>query len=642
MKRHLLAGFAALLFAGLCPAETPEFYAGACTHFAQNKGVPVLNLDLVREAGIASIRDEVSWSNVEQRKGELKVPDSFGHYLDEAVKRNIRPLIILDYANRFYDNGGYPTSPEAVEGFTRYCEEIVRYAGDRVTLFQIWNEWDGGCGMGGKGRGTPEGYVKLLKVVYPRLKKLAPNAVFISNSVCTGEKFLEETFKLGVLDYCDGVGFHTYNYSAGLARPADSWLERMGNLRTLIHKYNNGKDKDVYITEMGWPNQISSSGSTEAETAENLAQLYLYARTLPFLKGIWWYDFQDDGWDARYNENNFGLVRADLTPKLPYFAMKSLAARLSRAKFLGSETRDGLLLLRFRDGDGLFWAAINRTPDSDLQLILETGEGKPAALTVEQVGTVPLKRDWGFRDWAGRKRDVISNQFSVTVGGMPVLLSGGLAEAALKEVRVHPFNRAAMPKKGILRLPLYYAEAVSAGTKGSPVEFRDYHKLTAPGYGGKEDLSAAFEYAYDRDALCLTITVRDNVFHQTEKEIGEAWRGDGLQLAFQTADAEGVSARTELDAALIDGKPAVMIREAQGNKTKLPECKIERKGETTVYRLKIPAQLLGVKAFEPGAMLAVAMLVNDNDGDGRKGFLSWGKGIGLGKDPSLYNLLIFK
>ncbi len=643
MNRSLIAAFT-LLLSGICLAETPEFYMGTTTHFGQNKGVPGQNLDMARQAGIISIRDEVSWRSVEQRKGELKIPDSFGKYLDEAVKRGIQPLIILDYGNRFYDEGSYPASDEAIEGYARYCEAIVRYAGDRAKLFQVWNEWDGGCGMNRErfGRGTAEGYMKVLKTVYPRLKKIAPEATIISNSVCTGEKFLEDTFKLGVLDSCDAIGFHTYNYSRGYSDPVENWLERMKNLRVLIHKYNNGKDKPVCITEMGWPNHLSASGSTEAESAIKLAKLYLYARTLPFVKGVWWYDLQDDGWDARYIQHNFGLLRADLTPKSPYYAMKSLSKRVSQGKFLGSETRDGILLLRFRDADGEFLAAVNQLPNVDLQLIFDTDQPNPSPVVIEQVGSAPVKREWGFRDWPAKKSDVIANRFSVTVTEMPVMLSGGLEKAKIAEVIAHPFARNTMPGKGILRLPSLCAEVLKTGESSNPMSFRNYQKLAAPEYGGDGDLSADFRCNYDRDTLYLTITVKDNVFHQAEKTIADAWRGDGLQLAFQTADADGVASRTELDAALVDGKPEVMIREAQGNRDKKPECTVERKGAVTVYRLEIPAQLLGTKAFEPGAMLACAFLVNDDDGSGRKGFLTWGKGIGLGKDPSLYNLLIFK
>ena len=191
------------------------------------------------------------------------------------------------------------------------------------------------------------------------------------------------------------------------------------------------------------------------------------------------------------------------------------------------------------------------------------------------------------------------------------------------------------------KLKASFAEVLPAGQSGKMTAFGVYEKLAEPGYGGLDDLSAGFRANYTRDALLLEIEVSDNVFHQSESAIAEAWRGDGIQLAFQSVGAP-FAVRTEIDAALIDGKPVVMIRAAQGNRSRLPQCRIERKGARTVYHLTIPAPLLGVKAFEPGAMLTGSLLVNDNDGKGRKGFLSWGGGIGINKDPGMYNLFILK
>ncbi len=41
-----------------------------------------------------------------------------------------------------------------------------------------------------------------------------------------------------------------------------------------------------------------------------------------------WYDWQNDGPDANYNEHNFGTVMNDLTPKPAYIAMKTMTGRL--------------------------------------------------------------------------------------------------------------------------------------------------------------------------------------------------------------------------------------------------------------------------------------------------------------------------
>ena len=641
MKKHLLAAiFAPLL--GICGGAEPDFHAGVCTHFAQNKGDAAANLDLVAQAGITSIRDEVSWAMTERKKGELKVPGFFADYLEEAARRDIRPLVILNYGNRFYDKGNYPVTPESIEGYKRYCGEIVRFSGGRVRLFQLWNEWDGGCGMSslGFGRGKAAGYVKMLKEVYPQLKKIAPEATFIAGSVCTGETFFEELLKLGMLDFCDAVSFHAYNYNTGDST-AEAWFARMQKLGALIRRYTRGADKPLYITEIGWPNHTTETGSTEWESAVKLARLYLYARQLPFIKGVWYYDFQDDGWKHGHHENNFGLVRPDLTPKTSYFALKSLARRLSFGKPTGSEEFDGGSLFRFEGEEGPFWAVVNRSEDHDLQLVFESGDPS-LPLTVEVVGSAPVTRPWGYRDWPNRERNVNPNRIAVTVGEMPVLLSGNLDRVRIAAIRKHPFPRSSRPGKIRLQLPRSCAEAVPQGEKNVPTAFRDYRKLAGTAHGGAADLAATFESSYDRENLRLTVTVTDDVFHQPESNIANAWRGDGIQLAFRIFRKNGGSSRTELDAALIGGKAALFLREAQGDRSKTPECAIERQGNRTVYRFRIPARLLGAEAFEPGGMLTCAFLVNDNDGAGRKGFLAWGDGIGITKNPDRYNLLIFK
>jgi polysaccharide biosynthesis protein PslG len=51
------------------------------------------------------------------------------------------------------------------------------------------------------------------------------------------------------------------------------------------------------------------------------------------LKGIWWYDFQDDGTVATNVEDNFGLVHADLSPKPGFFALTSATRWLNGTQF---------------------------------------------------------------------------------------------------------------------------------------------------------------------------------------------------------------------------------------------------------------------------------------------------------------------
>ena len=155
-----------------------RFLVGACTHFSQGKGVVELNLASIKRAGTGSIRDEASWGAIERIKGELAMSQRFETYVRKVAAEGVNVLLILDYANRFYDDGDRPRSPGAIEGFCRYSEFAVRHFGEDVSLYEVWNEWDIGIGLPEPYRkgGSPADYVKLLKAVYPRIKAANPDA----------------------------------------------------------------------------------------------------------------------------------------------------------------------------------------------------------------------------------------------------------------------------------------------------------------------------------------------------------------------------------------------------------------------------------------------------------------------------------
>ena len=90
-----------------------------------------------------------------------------------------------------------------------------------------------------------------------------------------------------------------------------------------------------YVTEMGWPTHVGKNGTDPELAGSYLARLYLLARTSPSFQGIWWYDFQDDGWKPQYNEDNFGLVRPDLTPKPSYHVLADIAPVVAKGQYVG-------------------------------------------------------------------------------------------------------------------------------------------------------------------------------------------------------------------------------------------------------------------------------------------------------------------
>lgn len=62
---------------------------------------------------------------------------------------------------------------------------------------------------------------------------------------------------------------------------------------------------------------------------------------------------------------------------------------------------------------------------------------------------------------------------------------------------------------------------------------------------------------------------------------------------------------------------------------------IVRKGNETIYEMVLPMAEI-TEYLTPGTVMGYGVLINDNDGDGRRGWIEYGDGISWRKDPSKY------
>ncbi|MBN2449099.1 MAG: hypothetical protein JXR77_01840 [Lentisphaeria bacterium] len=161
-------------------------------------------------------------------------------------------------------------------------------------------------------------------------------------------------------------------------------------------------------------------------------------------------------------------------------------------------------------------------------------------------------------------------------------------------------------------------------------------------YAGAKDCSADVRLAWDPTCLYLGIAVTDDVFCQEEDGF-QLWQGDCVQLAVHatpppaTAGYDGTE--VEIGLALTPSGPTLFewmpgARRATGGR-----LAVVRTGDVTVYEAAIPWQTLGLAPMAPGGRLAWSMTVNDNDGDGFRGWLEWTPGVCGGKDSSAFGWL---
>lgn len=149
-------------------------------------------------------------------------------------------------------------------------------------------------------------------------------------------------------------------------------------------------------------------------------------------------------------------------------------------------------------------------------------------------------------------------------------------------------------------------------------------------WGGGEDLSLEARFAYDEGHFYIAATVTDDIHHGVAQDF--MWTGDSLQLAFGQDQLYG----PEYGLALVNGEAQVwrwVEGEAVLDKSAV-SLQASRTGNTTVYEAAIPWEAIFAQAPDMETPLQFSILANDNDGQGRRGWIEWNQSIGQSKQPA--------
>lgn len=156
---------------------------------------------------------------------------------------------------------------------------------------------------------------------------------------------------------------------------------------------------------------------------------------------------------------------------------------------------------------------------------------------------------------------------------------------------------------------------------------------------GPTDLAATVHLGWCDEGLCVGVEVTDDIFSQPFS--GEPiWQGDSVQLAV----APGIAGTARLEIGLArtpQGDRCHVYSSLVGASTRAlpPVACVTRRSEQgggVIYEALIPwAHLPGI-APAAGTCFRFSLLVNENDGSGRRGWLHAFDGIGWSKDPAQY------
>ena len=154
------------------------------------------------------------------------------------------------------------------------------------------------------------------------------------------------------------------------------------------------------------------------------------------------------------------------------------------------------------------------------------------------------------------------------------------------------------------------------------------------------------------DNFYLAANVQDDIYGY---DVGQerTWAGDSVQFSVSPEHSAN-SRHTEIAIGIVNGKQRVRRYSYRGDSiSDSADTLLQNKGnaefaatrlsDSTVYEFRIGWEELMPEGYNPELYEALnfSMLINDNDGNGRRGWFEFGSGIGTGKDPSLFLELPF-
>lgn len=214
-----------------------------------------------------------------------------------------------------------------------YANRSANYASlysGKVQYFEVWNEWNGGLGLGGVG-GNPVTYADLLRRCYIAIKTVNPSAK-VAGCVTAGVhlSWTGTVLDNGGGDFMDVLSVHPYIYFAQSATPtkvpagtngvtaANACAEALALQRNQILT-KAGRDIPIIVTEEGGTN--GHFGNSESIRAQYLTEIFTRGNNgiIPSLEGIWWFDLEDDVLGT------YGLLTSANVRKQAFFSFQDVA-----------------------------------------------------------------------------------------------------------------------------------------------------------------------------------------------------------------------------------------------------------------------------------------------------------------------------
>src|SRR4051794_1615910 len=316
-------------------------------------------LPLLDRTGATVYRMDIPWDYAEPSPGVWHW-DSFDRAYRALRDGGVRPLAVARSAPRWAQDDksiscGLGTLPENCQGppapdHVGDWEEFVRRLAERypgLAGVEVFNEPNYAINNW-RPQADPVRYTQVLEAAHAAVKSVHAGMPVVFGGLLnvddganprnmSAQRFLRESYAAGARGAMDAIAIHPYGY-LDPRRPADpeSPYHRMLADMRAVRRQAGDELTPFWITETGYPTGPAwLHGVTPEVQADRLAETIRLALSEPDVSAVLLHSLIDRGDDPNSVEDDFGVVRADLSPKP---ALSAIAA-ITGAPRLGLSTR---------------------------------------------------------------------------------------------------------------------------------------------------------------------------------------------------------------------------------------------------------------------------------------------------------------
>ena len=231
------------------------------------------------------------------------------------------------------ESGTDVAQPADPAQFGQFAAAVAqRYGPQGVQDYEIWNEPNSTAFF--LPAPDPAVYVQMLQASYTDIKAVDPSAFVITGGLAPESTdsqgdinevtFLQDMYADGAAGYFDALGDHPYSYPA-LPDTDESWsgwsqMDATSPSLESVMAANGDANKEIWITEVGAPTGGPDSVGTAGQ-AQELTQAIDDAKASKWIGALYIYTYEDSGGDPSTDEDWFGLLNADGSPKPAWSAV---------------------------------------------------------------------------------------------------------------------------------------------------------------------------------------------------------------------------------------------------------------------------------------------------------------------------------